>query len=244
MVMLRSNKSKQSEIECVSVEDLVPEDPLLRRIDQYIDFSFILEKVRHLYSEDNGHPSIDPIVLFKMMFIGYLYGIRSERQLEKEIQVNVAYRWFLGLNLTDKVPDHTTISWNRRKRFKGTTVFQDIFDEIVLLAQSKRMVGGRMLFTDSTHLKANANKRTFIKQEVEASTKSYIDELDQAIEEDRRKHGKKPLKKKEIEVETKEIKERQHGLIVRVTSRTNQNLNVVQNVPFLINVPSLGTTKK
>ncbi len=206
MVMLRSNKSKQSEIEFVSIEDLVPEDHLLRRIDQYIDFSFILEKVRHLYSEDNGRPSIDPIALFKMMFIGYLYGIRSERQLEKEIQVNVAYRWFLGLNLTDKVPDHTTISWNRRKRFKGTTVFQDIFDEIVLLAQSKRMVGGRVLFTDSTHLKANANKRKFIKQEVEASTKSYIDELDQAIEEDRRKHGKKPLKKKEIEVETKEIK--------------------------------------
>lgn len=140
------------------------------------------------------------------MFIGYLYVIRSERQLEREIQVNVAYRWFLGLNLSDKVPDHTTISWNRRKRFKGTTIFQDIFDKIVLLAQSKRMVGGRVLFTDSTHLKANANKRKFIKQEVEASTKSYIDELDKAVEEDREKHGKKPLKKKETEVEKREIK--------------------------------------
>ncbi len=103
--MLRSNKSKQSEIECVSIEDLVPEDHLLRRIDQYIDFSFLLEKVRHLYSEDNGRPSIDPIALFKMMCIGYLYGIRSERQLEKESQVNVDYRWFLGLNLTEYKKD-------------------------------------------------------------------------------------------------------------------------------------------
>lgn len=204
--MLRSNKSKQNEIEFISIEELVPEDHLLRKVDQYIDFSFILDKVKHLYSENNGRPSIDPIVLFKMMFIGYFYGIRSERQLEREIQVNVAYRWFLGMNLSDSVPDHTTISWNRRKRFKGTTVFQDIFDEIVLLAQSKHMVNGRVLFTDSTHLKANANKKKFIKKEVEASTKSYIEELDQAVEEDRKNHGKKPLKKKETEVEEKEIK--------------------------------------
>ncbi|MFS8215926.1 transposase, partial [Paenibacillus sp. S29] len=74
-----------------------------------------------------GRPAIDPTVLFKMIFLGYFYGIRSERQLEREIQTNLAYRWFLGLGLTDKVPDHTTISWNRRTRFKDTTIFQDIF---------------------------------------------------------------------------------------------------------------------
>ncbi|KAF6562521.1 transposase, partial [Paenibacillus sp. EKM206P] len=74
----------------------------------------------------------------------YFYGIRSERQLEREIQTNLAYRWFLRLGLTDKVPDHTTISWNRRTRFKDTTIFQDIFDEIVLQAISHRMVGGRV----------------------------------------------------------------------------------------------------
>ncbi|WP_336078747.1 transposase, partial [Paenibacillus sp. 203] len=84
--------------------------------------------------------AIDPTVLFKMIFLGYFYGIRSERQLEREIQTNLAYRWFLGLGLTDKVPDHTTISWNRRTRFKDTTIFQDIFDEIVLQAISHRMV--------------------------------------------------------------------------------------------------------
>lgn len=93
-------------------------------MDKYIDFSFIEEKVRHLCCEDNGRPAIDTIVLFKMIFLGYFYGIRSERQLEREIQTNLAYGWFLGLGLTDKVPDHSTISWNRRTRFKETDIFK------------------------------------------------------------------------------------------------------------------------
>ncbi|GGA93223.1 transposase [Ornithinibacillus halotolerans] len=188
--MLQSHNNKQNEYEFICIEELVPEDHQLRKVEKYIDFSFILDIVRPFYCEDNGRPSIDPIVLFKMMLIGYLYGIRSERQLEKEIKVNVAYRWFLGLGLKDPVPHHSTISWNRRKRFKGTPVFQDVFDQIVLLAQSHRMVGGRALMTDSTHLKANANKRKFEKETVEVETRTYIEELDKAIEEDRKNHGK------------------------------------------------------
>lgn len=92
-----------------------------------------------------------------MMFIGYFYGIRSERQLEQEIKMNIAYRWFLGLKFRDPVPHHSTISINRQNRFKGTDIFQEIFDEIFLQAINHKMVGGRVLFTDSTHLKANAN---------------------------------------------------------------------------------------
>lgn len=204
--MLSTNIDKQVSYEMVCIEDLVPQDHLLRKIDKYIDFSFITEKVRPYYCENNGRPSIDPVVLFKMMFIGYLFGIRSERKLEREIQTNIAYRWFLGLNLVDKVPDHTTISWNRRTRFADTTVFQDIFDEIVLLAMNYRMVGGRVLMTDSTHLKANANKKKFTKEMVEVSTRAYEEELNQAIEEDRKAKGKKSLKPREEAKEEKEIK--------------------------------------
>jgi transposase len=189
--MLRSQKDKQTAYEFVSLEELVPQDHMLRKIDKYIDFSFILEKVRPLYCESNGRPSIDPIVLFKMIFLGYFYGIRSERRLEQEIQTNLAYRWFLGLNLTDKVPDHSTISWNRRIRFKDTTIFQDIFDEIVLQALQHKMVGGRVLMTDSTHIKANANKHKYTKQMVLQNTRDYLDELNSAIEEDRKENGKK-----------------------------------------------------
>lgn len=92
--LLRSNREKQQAYEFVSIEDLVPQDHLLRKVDKYIDFSFIDEKVRPLYCADNGRPAVDPVVLFKMIFLGYFYGIRSERQLEREIQTNLAYRWF------------------------------------------------------------------------------------------------------------------------------------------------------
>ena len=78
------------------------------------------------------------------MFVGYLYGIRSERQLEKEIKMNIAYRWFIGLKLSDRVPHHSTISWNRRTRFAETNISQEISDEIVFQAMEHRMVGGRV----------------------------------------------------------------------------------------------------
>lgn len=147
---------KTTSLRICSIEDLVPQDHLLRKVDKYIDFSFIDEKVKPLYCLDNGRPAIDPVVLFKMIFLGYFFGVRSGRQLEREVPTNLAYRWFLGLGLTDKVPDHSTLSWNRRTRFKDTNIFQDIFDQIVLQAISHRMVGGRVLVSDSTHAKANA----------------------------------------------------------------------------------------
>jgi transposase len=203
--MLKPREYTQNEYEFVSIDEMVPSDHLLRLIDRYIDFSFIIEKVRPYYSEENGRPS-DPLILFKMMFIGYLYGIRSERQLAQEIKMNMAYRWFLGLRFHAPIPHHSTISWNRQKRFKGTNIFQEIFDEIVLKAINHKMVGGRVLFSDSTHLKANANKNKFTKEEVLVETREYIEELNKAVEEDRENQGKKPLKEKEEVKETKEIR--------------------------------------
>ena len=94
--MLKPAYPAQTELEMVTLEQLVPKDHLLRLVDQHIRFDFIREATQHLYCENNGRPAIDPEVLFKMLFIGYLFGIRSERRLVKEIEVNVAYRWFLG----------------------------------------------------------------------------------------------------------------------------------------------------
>lgn len=190
--MYQETRAQQLEWEFVCIDELVPQDHFLRKVDQYIDFSFIYEKVKGYYCPDNGRPALDPVLLFKMMFIGYFYGIRSERQLEKEINGNIYYRWFLGLGLKEKAPDHSTISFNRHKRFGGTTAFQDIFDEIVELAMHHRMVAGRVLITDSTHLKANANKKKFEVKKVDVSPKSYLKELDAAIAQDRKEHGKKP----------------------------------------------------
>ena len=97
--MLKKRGDQQLKYEFVCIENLVPEDHLLRKIDKYIEFGFIYEKVEDLYCPDNGRPALDPVVLFKILFIGYLFGIRSERRLVKEIEVNMAYRWFLGLGL-------------------------------------------------------------------------------------------------------------------------------------------------
>ena len=117
--MLKEPTPRQHTLEMVILEDLVPADHLLRKIDKYIDFEFIRNQVRHLYCDNNGRPAVDPVLLFKMLFIGYLFGVRSERQLVREVQVNVAYRWFLGLSLTDKIIDASTFSQQRRRRFFG-----------------------------------------------------------------------------------------------------------------------------
>ena len=183
--MLRKPSPQQTALEMVSLDGLVPKDHLLRKIDAVIDFSFIHDRVAGLYCPDNGRPPLGPTVMFKALFIGYLFGVRSERQLVREIEVNVAYRWFLGLKLTDPVFDASTLSQNRRRRYNDTTVAQDIFDAIVEQAIAKGLVDGTVLYTDSTHLKANANKNRYDTAVVAKSRADYWDALDAAIEDDR-----------------------------------------------------------
>lgn len=198
---------QQHAMEFVSIDSLVPKDHLLRKIDRTIDFSFIYKQVKDLYCPDNGRPGIDPVILFKMLFIGYLFGIRSERQLIKEIEVNLAYRWFLGYGLREKIPHHSTISQNRRRRFSQSNIYQEIFDTIVIQALEKKMVDGKTLYTDSTHLKANANKHKFVKAQVGHSTRSYLEALEEDITSDREKHSKRPLKPKAKDESKREIKQ-------------------------------------
>lgn len=204
--MLKKPLPQQTALEMVSLEGLVPKDHLLRKIEAVVDFSFIHDRVAGLYCPDNGRPPLDPTLMFKALFIGYLFGIRSERQLMREIEVNVAYRWFLELKLTDPVFDASTLSQNRRRRYSDTSVAQDIFDAIVTQAIAKGLVDGAVLYTDSTHLKANANKNRYDKAVVAKSRADYWDALDAAIEEDRAAHGKKPLPEKERQPVEKETK--------------------------------------
>ncbi|MGI6629298.1 MAG: IS1182 family transposase [Bacillota bacterium] len=195
--MFIEGSNRQSKMETVILENLVPEDHLLRKIYKYIDFSFINKMCKPYYCENNGRPAIEPVILFKMLFIGYLYGIRSERRLVEEVKVNMAYRWFLGYGLEDKIPDASVIWQNRRRRFKKTDIPQQIFDEIVKQAIRHNLVDGKVLYSDSTHLKANANKNKFTNQEITRSTKAYVAELDKAVALDRENHKKKPLKDKD-----------------------------------------------
>jgi transposase len=203
--VFRRNDSSQTKHEFVCIEDLIPQDHLLRQIDKHIKFGFIYEKLKGFYSE-NGRPCLDVVVLIKMMLIGYLYGIRSERELERQLMVNAAYRWFLGLGLTDKVPDHSTISQNRRRRFRDSDIFQEIFDEIVRQAIEHGFITGQRLFTDSTHLKASANRNRKEKVEVTETPRDYLEDLERAVNEEREKHSQKPLKPGVKEPKTREIK--------------------------------------
>jgi len=218
--MLKKKEAEQQEFELISIESLVPSGHLLRKVEGAVDFSFIRDRVKHLYCEDNGRPALDPVVLFKLLLLGYLYGVRSERQLMREVEVNVAYRWFLGLKLRDKVPDASTLSQNRRRRFSESTIYQEIFDEIVLLAMNKGLASGAVLYSDSTHLKANANKNKYDLTSVQVKPQEYLQALDAAVSEDRAAHGKKPLKEPpEAEPGTKEIKvsrtDKDSGYMVR-----------------------------
>lgn len=191
--MLRKDRDKQDKMALVTYDILVPADHLLRRINATIDFSFIYKLCAPLYCEDNGRPAVDPEILFRMLFVGYLYGIRSEVQLVREIHCNMAYRWFCGLDITEKVPDHATISINRQRRFKDNNIAEQIFNEILRQAIFHGLVDGKLFYTDSTHIKAKANKHKKKSVTVEVSPKSYMEELDAAIAEDREKLGKKPF---------------------------------------------------
>lgn len=204
--MLKRPAPEQTSLEMVTLEELVPADHLLRKIDKVIDFSFIHDLTAPLYCADNGRPPLDPTLMFKALFLGYLFGVRSERQLVREIEVNVAYRWFLAMKLTDKVFDASTLSQNRRRRYRDEEVPQAIFDRIVEQAIGHGLVDGTVLYTDSTHLKANANKGKYDLAMVAKSRADYWADLDRAIETERALHDQKPLKTRERQPQVRETK--------------------------------------
>lgn len=193
--MLSKNSSKETgQYQIVAMEELVPKEHLVRCISKAMTFDFIYDEVKGLYCEDFGRPSIDPVVLFKMVLIQYMFGIRSMRQTVKEIEVNLAYRWFLGFDFYDTVPHFGTFSKNYERRFKDTDIFERIFARILNEAVNCGFVNASSIFIDSTHVKANANKRKKVEELVKIETKKYKKQLDEEISEDRIEHNKKPFK--------------------------------------------------
>ena len=196
--MMTSNADKKREqIQMFCMDDLVPEDHLLRIIDKAIDWSFIYDLVEDKYSADIGRPSMDPVTLIKIPFIQYLYGIKSMRQTIKEIEVNVAYRWFLGLDLGDKVPHFSTFGKNYTRRFKDTDLFEQIFKHILEECYRCHLVDPREVFVDATHVKARANNKKMRKRIAEQEALFYEQMLRKEINEDREREGKNPLKDKD-----------------------------------------------
>ncbi|MFJ7841879.1 IS1182 family transposase [Lysinibacillus sphaericus] len=186
---------------------MVPQDHLVRKLEAAIDFSFIYPLVENLYSS-LGRPSIDPVVLFKMTFIQYVFGIRSMRQTIKEIETNMAYRWFLGFGFHTEVPHFSTFGKNYARRFQDTDVFEQIFYRILKEIMKKGLLHADHVFIDSTHVNASANKRKYDKKVVRKETRAYEEKLQLELNIDREEHGKKPFPPEKFEKdEWKEIKE-------------------------------------
>lgn len=195
--MTQKADKKRDQMQMFCMEDLIPEDHLLRLIDKAIDWNFIYDLVEDKYCHDNGRPSMDPVMLIKIPFIQYLYGIRSMRQTIKEIEVNVAYRWFLGLDMLDKVPHFSTFGKNYSRRFKDTDLFEQIFSHILEECYKFRLVDPTEVFVDATHVKARANGHKMRKRIAKQEALFYEDMLKKEINEDRAAHGKKSLKDKD-----------------------------------------------
>jgi len=203
ILMFTKNQSdNRCQIQFLSIDDLVPQDHILRDIDRSINFSFIYDLVKGLYCHDNGRPSVDPVVLFKIPLVQFLFGIRSMRQTIKEIEVNMAYRWFLGYGMTDEIPHFTTFGKNYVRRFADDDIFERIFERILLEAVKSGFVDASAVFIDATHIKASANKKKAVNEEVKVKAKHYHNELMEEINRDRAEHGKNPFKDKDDDEDT------------------------------------------
>ena len=196
-MMTKNVDKNRTQVQYFCMDDLVPEDHLLRLIEDAINWDFIYDLVVEKYSPDWGRPSMDPVTLIKIPFIQYLYGIRSMRQTIKEIEVNVAYRWFLGLDMLDAVPHFTTFGKNYTRRFKDTDLFEQIFSRILEECYSHGFVDPSEVFVDATHVKACANIHKKESRIAKQEALFYEEQLQKEIDEDRIAHGKKPLKKKD-----------------------------------------------
>jgi len=167
------------------LEDQIPEDHLLRLIDQYVDLSFVRERLKPFYSS-SGRPSIDPEVLLRLLLIGYLYGITSERRLLEEVKMHLAYRWFTRLDFGAEIPDHSTFSKNRHGRFRQSAIFREVFEEIVCRCLKEGLVEGKNLAVDGTMIKADASRESRVPRDqlkaaaqVAKTAAEYLTELEQ-----------------------------------------------------------------
>ena len=147
----------------VTLQDLVPQDHLLRKIDKVVDLQFIYELTDELYCKDNGRASIDPVLFFRMQLVDYLYGIASDRELCREIHLNVAYRWFCRLPFTEKVPHHSSLTRIRERL--GHKTFQTIFESLIDRWQQKGIVSGKRIISDASIFEADASLDSMVERE-------------------------------------------------------------------------------
>ena len=179
---MMGRRETQMQIIAVDIGTYVPDNHLLKKINNTIDFSFIYEIIAPYYSAF-GRKSIDPVSLIKMLLIGFLYGIKSERRLVEDVSLNLAYRWFCGFDLTDKIPNHSLFSQNRKRRFTDAGIFKEILNRIIMLCVEKGIVTGETSVSDGTFIPSNVADGSIyeIEREVEKTVVHYLDALDDEL---------------------------------------------------------------
>src|SRR2546428_2853166 len=165
----------------LSLDRLVPEDHLLRRIAAAVDFSFVRSLCRPYYSH-TGQPSVDPVVIFKMLLIGYLYGIMSERRLAREVSLHLGYRWFLGYDFDLPTPDHSVLSKARARL--GSAVFEEFFRQSIELCRRTGLMDEGPVYVDSTLIRAGASLDSLRRREDLAQPPLSVTEYLRRLDED------------------------------------------------------------
>jgi len=183
--MMGNHSRSESLFYYFRMEDQVPENHLLRLIDRHVNFEFIRAKLKDSYS-DVGRPSIDPELLLRILLIGYLYGVTSERRLVEELRMHVAWRWFTGLGFDQEIPHHSTFSKNRHGRFQESKLFEQLFEQIVRQCIEVGLVQGKQLSVDGTFVEANAAKESRVPREqlaeaaqVHRTVRQYLKEVEE-----------------------------------------------------------------
>ena len=143
------------------LDEVVPDDHLVRQIAAVLDLSWVHAELTPYYSR-MGRPSVDPVLMIRMLIIGYVFAIRSERALCREVRVNLAYRWFCGLSIEDKIPDHSGFSRARNERFRDSGIFRCVFERVVETCLTAGLVGGEGFAVDASLIAADANKQRSI----------------------------------------------------------------------------------
>jgi transposase len=184
LIMMGQTTRSESLFYYFRLEDHVPEDHLLRLVDRHIDFAVVRKTLEASYSH-TGRPSIDPEVLLRILLIGYLYGITSERRLVEDVAMHLAYRWFTGLGFDQEVPHHSTFSKNRHGRFQESPLFLELFERIVQQCMNVGLLKGIDLSVDSTQIRADASPdRTITREQlpevakVNRTVREYVEQVE------------------------------------------------------------------
>lgn len=174
-----------------NIEQYIPANHLLRKIDQFLDFGQIRKHLKDFYS-NTGRPSIDPELMIRILIVGYCYGIRSERRLCEEIMFNLAYRWFCRLGLEDNVPDHSTFSKNRLGRYRDSHIFRFVFETVVQRCMDEGLVKGEGFAVDGSIIQADVSRKNTARdsapidwgpaEQQSRAVKEYLESLDDNVQ--------------------------------------------------------------